>query len=77
MALSPHRKTPNRARELRERVWALVEQRLGGGREICGRCRCTLATYADKCTAGLDERCPGFNAIEAVKAPAEHAVGLA
>lgn len=74
--LSPHRKSPNRTRELRERVDALVRQRIGA-RVICGRCGATLATYADKCSADLDERCPGFNAIDLVQSRAEQEVGLA
>lgn len=45
---APHRKTPNRIRELRERVHALVQERIG----------------PDKCEADLDERCPGFNATQ-------------
>jgi ribosomal protein L40E len=73
--LATHRKSPNRPRELRERVHALVQQRLGS-REICGRCRATLSTYADKCSADLDDRCPGFNVVEAERAKAEREVGL-
>lgn len=34
---------------------------------ICDRCKCTLATYADRCSAELSEDCPGFQAIEAAK----------
>lgn len=41
-----------------------VEAALGDGRVICDRCGATLETYADKCTADLDARCPGFEAIE-------------
>ena len=72
--LSPHRKVPNRQRELRERVYALVGERLTG--MICARCGCTLATYADKCEADLAEPCPGFNAVERERAKAEKEVGL-
>jgi hypothetical protein len=43
-----------------------VERRLTGC--ICDRCHATLATYAEKCPARLDEICPGFVAIEAAKA---------
>ena len=32
--------------------------------EICTRCHATLETYSDVCTAGLAERCPGFEWIE-------------
>ena len=70
-----HRISPNRARELRERVWALVEARLRG--VICGRCGCTYATQDEKCTADLGASCPGSEAIERVKAGAEREVGLA
>lgn len=40
-----------------------------GDQEICGRCGATVATFSDECTANLDERCPGFDRIEAVRAP--------
>jgi hypothetical protein len=72
----PHRKVPNRIRELREQVQLLVRQRIGTG-IICPRCGCTFATYSDKCTAPLDERCPGFNAVDLVQMRAEKEVGLA
>lgn len=70
-----HRKAPNRIREMRERVHALVQQRIGGG-IICSRCQATLGTYADKCEADLDERCPGFNVVDRVQMQAEREVGL-
>lgn len=35
---------------------------------ICSRCGATLASYADLCSAALDERCPGFERIEQVVA---------
>lgn len=35
-----------------------------GDRVICHRCNATLATYADACTAALDDPCPGFLTIE-------------
>jgi len=54
----PHRKAPNRIRELREQVQLLVRQRIGTG-VICPRCGCTFATFSDKCTADLLDRCPG------------------
>jgi ribosomal protein L40E len=73
--LAPHRKVPNRLRELRERVQQIVRAEFGG-RVICTRCRATLSTYADKCSADLDERCPGFNAVDLVQCRAEKEVGL-
>jgi Zn ribbon nucleic-acid-binding protein len=72
---SPHRKAPNRIRELREQVQLLVRQRIGAG-IICPRCCATFATYSEKCTAPLDERCPGFNAVDLVQMRAEKEVGL-
>lgn len=42
-----------------------VEKKLPG--VICKRCGATLASYADKCDAALDQLCPGFNAIEKTK----------
>lgn len=73
---TPHRQTPNRTRELRERVQAIVRAEFGE-RVVCSRCHATLSTYADKCSADLDERCPGFNAIDLVQMRAEKEVGLA
>lgn len=73
--LSPHRKAPNRIRELREQVQLLVRQRIGAG-VICPRCGCTFVTFSDKCTAYLDERCPGFNVIDLVQMRAEKELGL-
>ena len=52
-----------RAEEARRRVLEAVEQRLGG-RPICDRCGATIQTYAEVCTADIDLRCPGFEAIE-------------
>lgn len=75
MARMPHRVSPNRLRELRERVHALVEQRLAG-RIICARCGATYRTYGDKCSADLAERCPGFEAVDVVQMAAEKEVGL-
>jgi ribosomal protein L40E len=74
--MTPHRKVPNRRRELQERVQQLVRARIGRG-VICTRCGGTFATYADKCEADLAERCPGFNAIDLVQTRAEQEVGLA
>lgn len=70
-----HRISPNRLRELRERVQRLVAQRLGG-RVICTRCGARYSTYADKCEADLAERCPGFNVLDRVQMDAEKEVGL-
>lgn len=40
-----------------------IETALGSA-VICDRCGATLATYHDACRAGLDDPCPGFQAIE-------------
>ncbi|MBN8955038.1 MAG: hypothetical protein J0H17_00280 [Rhizobiales bacterium] len=64
--LAPHRKTPNREREQRERVWALVAERLRGHR-ICDRCGATFSTFDDKCDAEIGASCPGANVIEATR----------
>ena len=45
-------------KDRRARVEAL------GDKVICDRCGATLADYADKCAAALNEACPGFQAIE-------------
>jgi len=74
MVMQPHRQSPNRARELRERAWALVQRRLTG--LICARCGCTLANYDERCEADLDDRCPGFNAIELESARARRELGI-
>ena len=34
---------------------------------ICKDCGATLGTYADACTADLDDPCPGYLAIERAK----------
>lgn len=73
--MASHRMTPNRIRELRERVQQLVRERIGPG-IICSRCHATFATYGDACTADLAERCPGFNAVDLVQMRAEKEVGL-
>lgn len=44
---------------------AFVRQQLPGC--ICHRCRATLDTYGQQCSADLDDACPGFLAIEAQK----------
>lgn len=38
-----------------------------GRKEICERCGATLETFADTCSADLDDACPGFLAIDAAK----------
>lgn len=43
---------------------AFIEERLGGD-VICDRCGATLDTFAEACTAGLDDPCPGFMAVDA------------
>jgi ribosomal protein L40E len=73
--LVSHRQTPNRLRELRQRVQQLVQARLAG-QVICTRCRATFGTYGEKCEADLDERCPGFNVVDRVQMDAEKEVGL-
>jgi hypothetical protein len=60
-----HRQSPNRARELRERAWAVVERQLAG-KVICATCGATAATIDDVCSADLDQRCPGLDAIAAI-----------
>jgi hypothetical protein len=74
--LTPHRQSPNRPRELRERIWAKVEAMLGK-RVICGRCRATSATYGDLCDADLGEKCPGRLAIETAEREVVRQLGLA
>lgn len=75
MGLVPHRKSPNRLRELRERVHAIVRAELGS-RVICSRCGATYGSYSEKCSADLAERCPGFNVVDRVQMQAEKDVGL-
>jgi ribosomal protein L40E len=70
-----HRISPNRLRELRERVQRLVAERLGE-RIICTRCSARFRTYSEKCEADLAERCPGFNVVDRVQMDAEKEVGL-
>lgn len=38
-----------------------------GDKVICGRCGATLDTFADQCSADLDDPCPGFVAIDEAK----------
>lgn len=75
MVLAAHRKAPNRQRELREQAARLVRERLGSG-VICARCGATLATYADRCVADLDEQCAGRDAIDREHMRAVKDVGL-
>jgi len=42
---------------------ARVHEKLAG-RIICERCLATLETYDEKCSANLDDLCPGFVLIE-------------
>jgi hypothetical protein len=53
-----------KAREQARARIARVKAALGDGRAICPRCHATLRTFADICTAALDERCPGFETVE-------------
>ena len=48
---------------------ARVESVLGDS-VICGRCNATLKTFAEACTAGLDDQCPGFLTIERARSQA-------
>ena len=48
----------------RRRLNLAVEKMLGG-LTICKRCEATIGNYADRCAAGLGERCEGFGVVEA------------
>lgn len=76
MKLTPHRTVPNRVREQKERVQALVRQQLQG-RKICERCGATFGTYADVCEADLGASCPGSRAIADAFVRAGQRVGVA
>lgn len=76
MVAVAHRVVPNRSRELRERAWALVRERLGRT-VICGRCGATYASYEDRCLSDLEGSCPGFRVIDAAGKAAARDVGLA
>jgi DNA-directed RNA polymerase subunit RPC12/RpoP len=52
----------------RAEVRRRVEEHLGQT-VICTRCGAQLATFGERCAAALDEACPGFQAIERVRAP--------
>lgn len=54
---------------VRKRVAAIL-----GDASICERCGATYKTMDDACTASLLDRCPGFNAIDAVQVPIEREV---
>jgi hypothetical protein len=75
MDTTPHRKSPDRVRELKERAQELVRQQLAG-RRLCDRCGATFSTYADKCAVDLDDSCPGKRAIDDATATAQQRVGL-
>lgn len=51
-----------------EQIAGEVELALGYG-PICDRCGATILTFSDQCSANLLDRCPGFEAIEKVRAP--------
>lgn len=57
-------KTPN---NMSKTFISRVEKELGDGRVICERCGATLATYAEFCSAPLEEQCPGYVTIEKVR----------
>ena len=57
------------ARRLQEQRHARVEAALGDGRVICARCGATVADHSERCTASLDDACPGFVAIEEAGKP--------
>lgn len=73
--LAPHRRAPNRARDIRERINALVRSRIGPG-IICGKCGASYTTMAERCEADLGEACPGSNAISRVQLIAERELGV-
>jgi hypothetical protein len=75
MRLSAHRKVPNRALELTERVWGLVHARIGSG-VICTRCGARYVNMDDVCKANVNERCPGSEAVERLRRQAAKEVGL-
>lgn len=69
MPLTAHRQVPNRDREIAERIWACVGERLARV-VICTRCNTTYRDYETRCLADLNEDCPGALAIAAAKAEA-------
>lgn len=60
------------ANPVMNKVYAVVEAELGGGKVICTRCGCTLDTFADVCTSGLGDPCPGFVEVDRVRSAALH-----
>lgn len=54
---------------------AMVEAEIGKA-TICDRCGATLDTFADTCSAALDDPCPGFERIDAAKVRAARALPL-
>lgn len=58
---------------IRAERWAMIEREIGTG-PICSRCNATLATYADACTADLNDLCPGFVTVDAAKVRAAEAI---
>lgn len=56
----------------RQRINARVEEALKG--VICDRCRATLDSFSEACTADLTDECPGFVAIDKAKRLAHRAV---
>lgn len=73
--LSAHRKVPNRALELTERVWELVRARIGSG-VICATCSARYGDMDEKCSADLGKACPGSLAVERLRSQAAKEVGL-
>jgi len=59
----------SRKRDLRQSQICNEVEAVLGNSIICGRCRCTFPEMADKCTAPLEEPCPGFNRIDEVRRP--------
>ena len=66
---------PARGPSLAARRADLLAERLGEA-VICDRCRATYATYSDRCTAPLDEACPGFKEVDSVALAVERELGL-
>lgn len=73
MPLAAHRISPNRAREVRERVWALLAQRIGRG-IICARCAATYQNMEDRCQAVGGEPCAAENIIAKLQETIEQEV---
>lgn len=71
-----HRITPNRSRELRERLWALMAGYLAG-RVICPACGATYDSYEDKCLTFDMGACAGSQRVDEAHERAKREVGLA